>query len=77
MYLVSFAVWLSRDVTGENLIDTFFIHQLLPPHFQQSIFGRLALQVEEVVVVELAKSRRCRVAPKAAKLFRFLTTFWV
>lgn len=58
MYLVSFAVCLSRDVTGENLKDTFFIHQLLSPHFQQRIFGRLALQVEEVVVVELAKSWR-------------------
>lgn len=57
VYLVSFAVWLSRDVAGENLKDTFFVLQLLPPHFQQSVFGRLALQVEEVVVVELAKRR--------------------
>lgn len=62
-YLVSFAVCLSRDVTGEDLKDTFLVHQLLPPHFQQRIFGRLALQVEEVVVVELAKSWRRRVAP--------------
>lgn len=63
---MSFAVWLSRDVAGENLVDALLILQLLPPHFQQCVFGRLALQVEEVVVVELAEGRRRGVSPASS-----------
>ena len=40
------AVDLRRDVAGENLEDTGLAGQLLAPHLQQGVFGRLALEVE-------------------------------
>lgn len=63
-YFVSVVVWLPSDVAGEHLIDTLLAHQLLSPHLQQSILGTLALQVKQVVIVQLAESRRGRVTPE-------------
>ena len=57
------AVDLRRDVAGENLEDTGLAGQLLAPHLQQGVFGRLALEVEQVVVVQLAERRGRRVTP--------------
>lgn len=62
-HLVSTAVGLSGDVTGEDLEDALLTQQLLPPHLQQGLLGGLALQVEQVVVVQLSEGRRGRVSP--------------
>lgn len=66
-HLVSAAIRLPRDVIGEHLKDALFIHQLFSPHLQQVIFGGLALQVEEVIVIQFTKGRRGRVAPERDK----------
>lgn len=57
-HLLSTAVGLSCDVTGEHLEDALLTQQLLAPHLQQSLFGGLALQVEEVIVVQLTEGWR-------------------
>lgn len=51
VYLLSAVVGPCRDVTGENLVDALLAQQLLAPHLQQIIFGGLALQVEQVIVI--------------------------
>lgn len=56
-HLVSSIVGLGRDVAGENLEDTGFARQFLTPHPQQSVLGRLTLEVEQIVIVQLAKGR--------------------
>ena len=61
------AVDLRRDVAGEHLKDAGLAGQLLAPHLQQRVFGRLALEVEQVVVVQLAERRGRRVAPRGGK----------
>lgn len=58
LHLLSTAVGLSCDVTGEHLEDALFTQQLLPPHLEQGLFGGLALQVEQVIVIELTECWR-------------------
>ena len=62
-HLIAVLVGLSREVVGKDFKDTFFTGQLLPPHLQQLFLWGLALQVEEVVVLQLPKGRRGGVAP--------------
>lgn len=63
IYLVSTGVGLPCDVVGENLKDALFVLQLLSPHLQQSVFRRLTLQVEQVIIVQFPKCWRRGVSP--------------
>lgn len=54
-HLVPLLVGLSGDVTPEHLEDAFLAGQLLAPHLQQLVPGRFALQVEEVIILQLPK----------------------
>jgi len=60
---VSILVGLSGDVTCENLKDAFLTSQFFSPHLQELLTGRLALQVEEVIVLQLPKGWRRGVTP--------------
>lgn len=50
-HLVTVPVGFSGDVTREHLKDTFLTSQLFSPHLQKLLPRRLALQVEEVIVL--------------------------
>lgn len=62
-HLVPIPVGFSGDVTGEYLKDTFLTSQFFSPHLQKLLPGRLALQIEEVIVLQFPKSWRGGVTP--------------
>lgn len=62
-HLVPVLVGFSSDVTGEHLKDALLTSQLFSPHFQELLPGRLALQVEEVIVLQFPKGWRGGVTP--------------
>lgn len=62
-HLVPIPVGFSSDVTCEHLKDTFLTSQFFSPHLQKLLPGRLALQIEEVIVLQFPKSWRGGVTP--------------
>lgn len=62
-YFVAVLVGFSGDVTREHLKDAFLTSQLFSPHLQELLPRRLALQVEEVVVLQFPKGWRGGVTP--------------
>ena len=62
-------VQLLPDVVAEDVPDVLLARQLLPPHLQQLQLGALAGKVEEVVILQLPKSRGVGFAPTAVGEF--------
>lgn len=62
-HLVPILVGFSGDVTCEHIKDAFFTSELFSPHLQELLPGRLALQVEEVIVLQFPKGWRGGVTP--------------
>lgn len=60
---MSILVGLSTDVTRENLKNAFLTRQFFSPHLQKLLPGRLALQVEEIIVLQLPKGWRGGITP--------------
>jgi len=62
-HLVPILVGFSTDVTREHLKDAFLASQLFSPHLQELLSRRLALKIEEVIVLQFPKGWRGGVAP--------------
>ena len=60
-------ILLAAQVATEDFVDVFLGFELLAPHGQKRFFAKFAFQVEDVIILESAKSRRGRISPSDAR----------
>ena len=60
---MSIAIGFPVQITLEDFKDVFLTSQFFSPHLLQFLLGGFALEVEEMVVLQVTKGRGGRVAP--------------